>query len=236
LPGGFVPALGDTFRIMSFAASTGSFASADLPVLPAGLFWDLHYNPSNVSLNVVNVAPLPLTFISARAFKKNKGVEVEWNTAKEKNVDVYKIEESRDGVYFDPAGSVDAIAAGSGTNRYQWFDAAPPTGQDYYRIRAIDLDGKFSYSQIMAVTIAEDERISVYPNPVKRGLNLQLKLNDNRVRKIEIINGVGQVLFVRTGILQGELSIPVPANWTPGQYWLRVVSEGGVATQKIVLL
>jgi len=216
---GFIPSLGDTFRILSFTSSTGHFASASMPVLPAGLFWNIHYNPDNISMAIVNTAPLPLTFTGTRAYGKGDGIQLEWDTEIEDNVQDYEVEGSTDGLHFSKVGTVKAI--GAGANHYDWFDASPANGNNYYRIRAVDMDGQFQYSSVLAVRIA-DTRISAYPNPLRRGETLQLSLENTRAGKIEIMNVLGQVLYNKEGKLTGTMSISIPAFWPEGKYLLRV--------------
>lgn len=55
--GGYVPVLGNTFRILSFASGSGTFSSASLPALPAGMYWKLNYNPTDVTLEITNINP-----------------------------------------------------------------------------------------------------------------------------------------------------------------------------------
>lgn len=55
--GGYVPVLGNTFRIFSFASGSGTFSSASLPALPAGMYWKLNYNPTDVTLEITNINP-----------------------------------------------------------------------------------------------------------------------------------------------------------------------------------
>lgn len=49
---GFIPSVGDTYKIFTFNSSTGVFATESLPALPAGLCWSVHYNPTDVTLEV----------------------------------------------------------------------------------------------------------------------------------------------------------------------------------------
>ncbi|CAN5133449.1 hypothetical protein BH11BAC6_BH11BAC6_01050 [soil metagenome] len=62
----FIPSLGDTYKIFTFASSTGVFATTNLPTLPGGLCWSIHYNPTDVTLEVVNTC-LPLISIADKS-------------------------------------------------------------------------------------------------------------------------------------------------------------------------
>jgi Secretion system C-terminal sorting domain len=229
---GFIPSLGDTYKIITFTAATGVFSGINLPALPTGLSWGIDYNAKDVTLEV-KAASLPLTIKYTRAYRQNSGVQVDWGTESESNVKNYEVERSTDGVYFSKAGTVNANA---GTiNSYGWFDASPVKGNNYYRIKAVDIDGKFIYSAILLVRMTGNNSLTVYPNPVKRGETLQLSMQNNTATRIEILNTAGQVLYSKTGQLTASMGIPVSAAWPAGQYLLRVISENKVETQKILL-
>ncbi len=137
---GFMPALGDVYKIITFSSATGTFTSHNLPSLPTGLIWEIKYNPTDVTLQV-NAVVLPLTFTSVKVYQKDNGAQVDWYTENEVNVKKYEVEKSTDGIYFKLAGSVNAKVSGAGTNSYGWFDFSPQNGDNYYRIKAIDIDG-----------------------------------------------------------------------------------------------
>jgi len=228
---GYIPSLGDTFRIFSFTSSTGVFASVGMPALPAGLYWNIHYNPDNISLAIVNIAPLPLTFVSIRAYDKDEGIQIEWDTEIEENVQGYEVERSTDGVHFSEVGAVKAI--GSGANHYNWFDVSPANGNNYYRVKAVDIDGQFKYTSVVTVRTT-NTMISVYPNPVRRGETLQLNLGNTKAGRIEVINVLERTLYNKEGQLTGTINIVIPTSWPAGKYLLRVISDKVMIQQIIV--
>lgn len=228
---GFIPASGDSYTIMTFTSATGTFANTNLPALPKGLSWTVNYNATGITLQVSGV--LPVTISAMNVQKKNNGVQVDWTTEKEINVQNYEVERSADGIHFSKGGSVNAAAAA--VRHYSWFDGLPVNGKNYYRIKAIDTDGKFTYSKILLINIAGSNHVAAYPNPVKRGALLQLDLQNTNATIIEITNTVGQVLFRKTGDVTGNISIPVPAAWPAGQYVLTVTGSGKLITQKILV-
>lgn len=228
---GFVPASGDGYKIITYHSVTGAFTSINLPNLPGGLIWSVNYNLSDITLQVN--AALPVTMLYVRAYKQNNGVQIEWGTEKEINVKNYEVQRSSDGIYFIAAGMINA--GGLIANNYSLFDAAPEKGNNYYRVKAIDLDGKFKYSSTLLVNVARSLTVNVYPNPAKRGASLQLNLQNNTAGKIEIMNAVGQVLYSKTGNITGRVSIPVSPLWPAGQYLLRITGGNRAELQKIVI-
>ncbi|MEP6711712.1 MAG: T9SS type A sorting domain-containing protein [Ferruginibacter sp.] len=227
---GFIPSLGDAFRIFSFTSSTGFFSNTNLPALPQGLSWSIHYNPGDVTVDVTATV-LPLNFTSISAYPKSNAVQVEWTTENEINVKKFELERSADGTQFSKISTVNAIA-GNATG-YRWFDATPLKGNNYYRVKAIDGDGKFSYSLVRLIKFIGSEVIILYPNPVKKGTTLQVVLQNTIADKIEIINAAGTLLYSNSSRLTGTVSIRIAPAWAAGQYAIRVWSKNKVETKKI---
>jgi Secretion system C-terminal sorting domain len=225
---GFVPSAGDAFKIMTFASLTGSFSSTSLPVLPAGLSWSIEYNATDITLKVNAV--LPLHFISVKADTKNSGVQVSWVTADEIDVNSFDVERSVDGIDFRKAGSQKAMG---GNAHYEWFDANPAPGVNYYRIKANDADGKFMYSAIKAVKTAGIEPVSVYPNPAKSGTMIHLRTGNSTPKTIQIVNLLGELVYTGSFNTTGSMSILLPASLSPGLYIVKLFTGNKVETKKI---
>ena len=229
---GFLPSAGDSYKIMTYYSASGTFTNTNLPALPPGLSWSIQYNPSGVTLQV-NAVALPLTLIYARVYKQNNGVQISWGTSNEISVKNYNIERSADGIYFNKVGAVNAN--GAGTNNYSWFDSSPANGTNYYRIKCIDLDGKFMYSGVLVINNTGNNVFTVFPNPVKKAEMLQINLQSGIATKVEIMNVAGQLLYSKHGKLTGTISIPVPVEWSTGQYIIRVTSDNKAEVKKILL-
>jgi Secretion system C-terminal sorting domain len=225
---GYIPSLGDSYKIISCTAATGNFSTVNFPALPPGIVWSVSYNATNITLNVI-AGTLPLHFTNTKAWIKNSGVQVDWTSENEINVKEYAIEKSTDGRQFNKITTLNA----NGNKNYTWFDANPFNGNNYYRIKAIDNDGKFMYSVILLVKISGNKNFTVYPNPAKRGEYLQVSLQNIAASKIEIINTAGQVVYSNSSKLTGNVSISLPGALPVGQYLLRVTSTTEVKMQKI---
>ena len=229
---GFAPSVGETYKIIDFTAATGVFSNMYLPALSAGLLWVTHYNANDITLEVT-AAALPVTITYTKLYRKDAGVSVEWGTATEVNVKNYEIERSSDGIHFNKAGSVNSF--GTGAANYSWYDATPVNGDNYYRIKSVDIDGLFMYSTIVSIKITGDNKITVYPNPVRGGEALQLNLQNITATKIEILNALGQSLYSKSGRLTGNVQVAVSTAWAAGQYVLRITSENIVVMKKILI-
>jgi hypothetical protein len=185
------------------------------------------------------VVLLPVTYTSIKATQKNRDIEVDWEVAEESGIQKYEIEKSADGIRFDKAGEVTAIGNNS-TESYHWLDIHPVTGNNYYRVRAIQEDGKHFVSKTVVVKIsAAKAAIKVFPNPVK---NQQLNIRSDELEKgkyiILIHNPQGQQIIYRVidhpgGPLNQIIyfSKTLPA----GMYYLQVTGEKEKYSQSVFL-
>jgi hypothetical protein len=124
--------------------------------------------------------PLPVTWLYFKGWNAGFVNELEWKTASEKNNDRFEIERSDDGRNFELIG----IVAGNGTTDqpvvYRWADNTPLRGNNYYRLRQVDYDGAFEYSNIVRIrhTANGKEQALIVPNPSKQYDEVFIALQD----------------------------------------------------------
>jgi len=111
---------------------------------------------------------LPVEWLSFDATVLATGaVQLDWATAQEHNSDRFEVERSVDGRSFTHLGSVAAAGQATEISRYQYLDAQPPRGTVYYRLRQVDWDGRFHYSELRQATPQRSAApaVQLYPNP-----------------------------------------------------------------------
>ncbi|MFY7901050.1 MAG: T9SS type A sorting domain-containing protein, partial [Chitinophagaceae bacterium] len=140
------------------------------------------------------VSLLPVSITNVSASQKNAGIEIIWNTANETNMSSYEVEKSIDGNSFSKATTVAAKNVSVSTNNYSWYDAQVNQGNNYYRIKAVEKNGKYQYTQIVKVYIgSKAPSFTVYPNPViGKTVRLQLSNVEMGVYTVRIFNSLGQ--------------------------------------------
>ncbi|MEJ0105654.1 MAG: T9SS type A sorting domain-containing protein [Bacteroidota bacterium] len=175
--------------------------------------------------------PLPVKFGDIKGYTKNAGIQVEWTVYSEFNVVRYEIERSSDGVSFSYAGSVAAKNA-DGTLYYDWFDASPLAGNNYYRIKNVDIDGKSAYSSVVKVSLGKSSAtgVTVYPNPVA-GNHISLQAADlqSGAYKIEIFSTSGQQVYKKQFSHAGgtiNQSLELPNALQTGIYNIQLTGNG----------
>ncbi len=144
--------------------------------------------------------PLPLKFGNISAARKNQVVNVQWEALSEENVAYYEVQKSSTGLSFNKAGVVNALANNLSYYKYGWVDAAPGNGTVFYRIKAVDNDGKFQYSSIVRVSPENGSRgINVYPNPVQPNgrINVEAGTLSRGTYRVELIDMSGVRVYNR---------------------------------------
>ena len=182
---------------------------------------------------------LPLNWLSFTAVKNadNTTVAAKWQTANEVNNHHYEIERSTDGRNFVMVGTITAGNNRSGVQNYLYNDLAPAMGTNYYRVKQVDNDGKFTYSAIAKVVFGKDSAgWSVYSNPAKVKTSLYAKQNLNAVQ-VWLTDVSGKVVYtgyIPTLFTGQAVNIPL-TGLSKGVYFLKVFSEKQTTTEKIMV-
>ncbi len=121
---------------------------------------------NNSSQYYIIVQPLPVTFTGLYLTKENCGLKVRFTSENEINLSHYEVEYSNDGVRFEKGGEV----ATNNTRNYIFKLNVPANftvGNVYVRIKSVDNDGKFQYSEIRMLKDLCDGKANIflYPNP-----------------------------------------------------------------------
>ena len=182
-------------------------------------------------------AVLPVTFTSVTGYQKNQTVLVEWKVENESGMKEYEVQASVDGINFSTVSSVKANNFASGS--YQWTDAAPVAGSNFYRIKSVSQDGNISYTSVVKVVMPKiSGGISVYPNPVMNGnIHLHLTNQPAGIYDVRLLNAVGQTVgskrIIRAaGNSTENISI---ASLPKGIYQLEINKpDGNVSVIKVI--
>ena len=212
-----------------------------------GSTWDENVvNDSDVSANYVETAgvdafslwtlaessalPVELVYFRAEA-TKDEQVLLQWETATEINNDYFIVERSSNGFQFEYLQEVLGAGNSFQLTKYVSYDKKPLSGINYYRLKQVDYDGSFEYSNIQVVEFGQIVRqISVYPNPTY-GV---LKFNRELTGRIIVYNAFGQVVWQKfdAGTLR-DLDLSFLST---GTYVLKNVDvEGHLNVAKIVV-
>ena len=178
--------------------------------------------------------PVELTEFTGKSVGKTS--ELKWKSESEVNMSLYELQRSRDGVNFSPIAIV--FSKGAQRNEYNYTDINPFNGQNFYRLKMIDIDGTYTYSNIIVIHFGEikNNNIVIAPNPVKTNINLQMTALEQGAYKIEITNAIGQLQFtkkINVSQYNQKETIPCTATMKPGIYWLSVFDENNNRVKSI---
>ncbi|HVW13349.1 MAG TPA: T9SS type A sorting domain-containing protein [Mucilaginibacter sp.] len=167
-----------------------------------------------------------LTFSASKQATAAPKVETVWTTRNEENYTNFTIERSTDSrKTFDVLGGV----ASSGQGTYSFTDPSPVIGQNLYRLKQEDVNGIITYSNIVPVEFSKlsgsllSNIVSVYPNPAKSGITLNIDQSTNPPASgytIVITNSLGFVVRQASGVQSGwQANV---SDLSPGTYLVNV--------------
>lgn len=120
---------------------------------------------------------LPIELITFFAKPVSEKVELYWETASEKNNDYFVVEKSADGKIFQSISNIKGAGSSTNIQSYNAIDNSPVNGVAYYRLKQIDYNGSFTYSDLVSVEIKTVvEGLVIYPNP-SNGKEIGISLN-----------------------------------------------------------
>ncbi len=160
---------------------------------------------SNVSIldemiiqNSAAAAALPLQLLAFTAQSKTTYVELNWSTSKEVNTQQFDIERSANGRDFNKLASVNAAGGYTTINQYAYKDINVLNGVAYYRLKMIDADGKFTYSEVKQVNMgSQKSQATVYPNPTSNYVVIENNFTSGNYN-YSVVNTEGKTIQSKT--------------------------------------
>ncbi|PSR53278.1 hypothetical protein AHMF7605_06905 [Adhaeribacter arboris] len=179
------------------------------------------YDFRSASLVVV----LPVTLVEFTASNLPEGIRLNWSTASEKNNAYFVVERSQDGKAFEAIGEVKGNGTSNQLMQYSFLDKQAPGKVVYYRLKQVDVDGKFVYSHIIAINRNNQNQIvpraKVYPNPATEITHLDLTAIPEQEFSITIINITGKLVKQTSG--KGGNLLPLEiSNLASGKYIIQI--------------
>lgn len=153
---------------------------------------------------------------------KDNSVELKWDAAVDQKHRYFEVEKSSDRQNFTAIGRIE------GADPYILIDRNPFAGNNYYRIKEVDADGKEMYSKIINVVYNPSLlSVSLYPNPVINELNFKIKLNYADKVTVQVSDLSGRVIStlpLNVNSIEREYQINT-AKLSPQVYVLKVINS-----------
>ncbi len=244
-------ATGQSYANGVWAASNGNLSITSNPFNNAGTY-KIKVNSTSLSgitlcnsvsaaANLtVNLAIMPVSLVVFNGAGDNSKITLSWITESETGTKLYEVQRSSNGSQFITLGNVLATGQVGGRNNYSFPDMAPLTGKNYYRLKIIDNDGKFTYSNIIAIAGngANDLLIgNATPNPFTDQISFTLTLNSASAVHVTLLDLSGRICYRKD--IDGKkgtsyATISGLGQLPPAVYCLKISTGEGVKEQKVL--
>ena len=182
---------------------------------------------------ILNLTALPIKLLYFTSKQTGSKVKLEWATATEQNNDYFVVERSQDGSNFTEIYRKKGAGNSINTLYYNGFDNTPLIGISYYRLKQVDFDAKFKYSEIQSVNFKfnpTEETLKIYPNPATDNkFKIEYSVETTGNVELYIYNSIGQLLnkeiwTTNKGINTKECYFP---EFTEGLYIIELKDSNG---------
>ncbi|MBU0475672.1 MAG: T9SS type A sorting domain-containing protein [Bacteroidetes bacterium] len=191
--------------------------------------------------------PTPVELASFSAKANNNSVELNWTTATEVNNYGFSVErkllvENRE---WEEIGFVEGHGNSNSPKEYSFIDADNLSGTIQYRLKQIDIDGTFEYSETIEVAIDLNTGFKLsqnYPNPFNPTTKIKYEIGDKSFVTLKVYNSIGQEVATLVnkqqapGSYEVEFNASVNRKMSSGIYIYQIKSGQFEATKKLVLL
>lgn len=178
------------------------------------------------------VSPLPVELLDFDAIcLEDNTVRIEWNTASENNSSYYDVMKSTNGTSWKVLENVPAAGNSTSLLNYLVLDRDLSFDNVYYKLKQVDVDGKFKMYDIISTncdeTILEDN-LTAYPNPSSSEFNIDFNsVNFEGEGEISITDSKGLVILTKNiSIVKGTNVYMIDQlKATPGLYYVNLRSN-----------
>ncbi|MBK7087612.1 MAG: T9SS type A sorting domain-containing protein [Chitinophagaceae bacterium] len=184
--------------------------------------------------NKRNVEALPVTGFTFSAIKASQNTSLlKWSTLSETANLGFAVEKSINGVNYTQVAFINSSSINGSGAVYQFIDQQPQRGKNYYRIKQVDIDNRFSYSSVKILNFDIKPVIQIGPNPATDFITIKTELG-NAKTSVKLFNQQGQLLQTAAATSQQLFKLPA-SNLPNGVYYLQVNNDGNIETQKILI-
>lgn len=223
----------------TYTHTSTPITSDDTTLVPFAITSDTaSANKTRFRIVYKQASTLPVQMLAVHGYAKDKGVQVEWSALSEVNMKEYELQRSANGREFTAISS--APAKNIAVAGYQYFDANPYDGINYYRVKSIGKDGTEQLSNVVKVKLNDTKPgISIYPNPL-HGTTFNVVLNnvEKGSYRLALYNNAGQEVFATSLALPGGnyvQQVTLLKALIAGIYQLRISNEKASYTTTVIM-
>jgi hypothetical protein len=218
------------------AGGSGVSEVATLSGLVSGQTYSVRVYGTSTSMGTFDIsvtgAALPISIEYFKGSKQSNGHLLDWKVACSSSPSVnLELERSADGRKFSTINSQSATSTRC-LQPFSYTDATPLVGVNYYRLKSIDIDGKITYSTIVALLNKDRgfEMVSLMPNPAKEIAVLSVTSAEKSIMEIVVSDMNGkEISKQRVSLIAGNNQLPLNVvGLTSGTYQVVGITADGV--------
>lgn len=174
---------------------------------------------------------LPMELLTFKGSLQNNSTFLQWETAIETNASHFAVERSIDGRIFNGIGTVAASGNTTSANKYSYTDYDVNNLSStviYYRLKMIDTDGQFKYSNVVTIYLADITGLTISPNPTSGETKMMINAAMDGTVHWKLRDNNGRVVMQNViGVSKGNNSVTINAgSLSVGLYYLHVKGAG----------
>ncbi len=183
---------------------------------------------------VDGVLPVHLTYFNAQAIGDR--VDLNWETAWERNSREFVVERSGDLKEFGTIGRVTAAGETEAKRQYSFTDATPMPGTNYYRLRSVDKDDTYEFSKVRDVVVRPDQPVLLLAGNPTTGERIRFRALSIDSDALKLTTVSGQNINFRLDQTQDGYTEMIPHSaLAPGMYFLSVDQDGFRQRTKVLV-
>jgi subtilisin family serine protease len=190
-----------------------------------------------------NETPFPVELNGFTAKVVDNSISLKWQTATEIDNYGFEIERSANSITWQSIGFVEGFGNSNSPKEYSFVDSKISSGTYHYRLKQIDNDGTFEYSNVIEVNFSSPQKFELtqnYPNPFNPLTNIQFTLPNEAKVKLKVLNVLGEsaITIVSDQLTAGLHNYEFDATQFPsGIYFYSLEVDGKILeTKKMILL
>ncbi len=171
---------------------------------------------------------LPISLLSFTATPVKGQVNLAWSTAQETNSSHFDVERSADNHNYTLLQSIPGHINSNIINNYTAVDISPLTGNNFYRLKMVDKNGRFAYSNTVRIYFGEKYNLSLSPVPAH---NILLISGADHFDEIQVTDINAKIVMQFTDISKNKFDV---SRLLPGTYFIRISANGSTQVLKFI--
>ena len=185
---------------------------------------------NSIPIPYSSYSPLPVKMLSFSVERMEQEIKINWKTASEVNNSFFTVERSNDAITFSEIATINGAGNSTQVNAYEYIDKSPEEGNNFYRLKQTDYDGKTETFAIkMAVYSSKNifsESVTVFPNSVRDHAGVRFYSGNNTEAEIILIDVTGKIIFKESlTVISGNNSFEFPFDFSAlnrGIYFVKI--------------